>query len=78
MAFTLFMLPLTDATLSHALTDLTGRDPRLARIVADYGPPPLWAREPGFPTLLHIILEQQVSLASARPRSTGCWRLPRR
>ncbi len=26
----------------------------------------MWAREPGFPTLLHIILEQQVSLASAR------------
>ena len=58
--------PLTDATLPHALTDLTSRDPRLARIVADYGPPPLWAREPGFPTLVHIILEQQVSLASAR------------
>ncbi len=30
------------------------------------GPPPLWAREPGFATLLYIILEQQVSLASAR------------
>jgi DNA-3-methyladenine glycosylase II len=29
------------------------------------GTPPLWAREPGFPTLVHIILEQQVSLASA-------------
>ena len=57
---------LTDTTLSHALADLTARDPRLARIVADYGPPPLWAREPGFPTLVHIILEQQVSLASAR------------
>lgn len=26
----------------------------------------MWAREPGFPTLLYIILEQQVSLASAR------------
>ena len=58
--------PLTDATLPTALADLTARDPRLARIVADYGPPPLWAREPGFPTLVHIILEQQVSLASAR------------
>ncbi len=52
--------------LSTALADLTARDPRLARIVAELGPPPLWAREPGFPTLLHIILEQQVSLASAR------------
>src|SRR5581483_9148798 len=27
---------------------------------------PLWEREPGFPTLVHIILEQQVSLASAK------------
>jgi DNA-3-methyladenine glycosylase II len=58
--------PLTDATLSHAIAALTGRDPRLARVVAAHGPPPLWAREPGFPTLLRIILEQQVSLASAK------------
>ncbi len=58
--------PLTEATLPHALADLTARDPRLARVVADYGPPPLWAREQGFPTLIHIILEQQVSLASAK------------
>jgi DNA-3-methyladenine glycosylase II len=28
--------------------------------------PPLWDREPGFATLLQIILEQQVSLASAQ------------
>jgi DNA-3-methyladenine glycosylase II len=34
--------------------------------VDTYGPPPLWAREPGFHTLIHIILEQQVSLASAK------------
>jgi DNA-3-methyladenine glycosylase II len=26
----------------------------------------MWKREPGFPTLVHIILEQQVSLASAK------------
>jgi DNA-3-methyladenine glycosylase II len=49
--------PLTDASLPHALADLAACDPRLTRIVADYGPPPLWAREPGFPTLVHIILE---------------------
>ena len=58
--------PLTNATLSHAIADLAARDPRLARVVAAHGPPPLWAREPGFPTLIHIILEQQVSLASAK------------
>ncbi|MFN8654216.1 MAG: hypothetical protein U0133_20125 [Gemmatimonadales bacterium] len=35
-------------------------------MVARYGIPPLWARRPGFATLVKIILEQQVSLASAR------------
>ena len=34
--------------------------------MARNGPPPLWQRAQGFPTLVHIILEQQVSLASAR------------
>ncbi|MEN8113395.1 MAG: DNA-3-methyladenine glycosylase 2 family protein [Actinomycetota bacterium] len=29
------------------------------------GTPPLWPRAPGFATLTHLILEQQVSLASA-------------
>jgi DNA-3-methyladenine glycosylase II len=28
--------------------------------------PPLWGRRPGFPALIRIILEQQVSLAAAR------------
>lgn len=37
----------------------------LADIAARLGPPPLWDRPPGFGTLVHIVLEQQVSLASA-------------
>ena len=41
-------------------------DPDLAQILTKLGPPPMWAREPGFPALILIILEQQVSLASAR------------
>lgn len=45
---------------------LSQQDPHLAQVLHLYGPPPLWAREPGFATLVHIILEQQVSLASAR------------
>jgi DNA-3-methyladenine glycosylase II len=57
---------LTEATLLHAVEHLTQIDPDLAEIVARFGPPPLWAREPGFPTLVLMILEQQVSLASAR------------
>jgi DNA-3-methyladenine glycosylase II len=48
------------------LRDLAGRDRDLARLLAKFGTPPEWFREPGFPTLVHIILEQQVSLASAR------------
>jgi DNA-3-methyladenine glycosylase II len=45
---------------------LARRDPRLQRLLAAQGPPPLWSRPRGFATLLRIILEQQVSLASAR------------
>ena len=41
-------------------------DPDLGRVVERLGPPPLWDRPSGFPTLVRIILEQQVSLASAR------------
>jgi DNA-3-methyladenine glycosylase II len=37
----------------------------MASVFRQHGPPPLWARKPGFATLVHIILEQQVSLAAA-------------
>jgi DNA-3-methyladenine glycosylase II len=57
---------LTAASLASAVEELARSDADLAAIVVRYGPPPLWDREPGFGTLLHIILEQQVSLASAR------------
>jgi DNA-3-methyladenine glycosylase II len=56
---------LTRASLHAAVHELATRDRRLARIVDDHGLPPLWARPRGFPTLARIILEQQVSLASA-------------
>ena len=58
--------PLTQRSLLRATRDLAARDSDLAAAVEAYGPPPLWAREPGFHTLIHIILEQQVSLASAK------------
>jgi DNA-3-methyladenine glycosylase II len=57
---------LDEVTLRRAVRILARRDPELAAIARQYGPPPLWAREPGFATLVHMILEQQVSLASAR------------
>jgi DNA-3-methyladenine glycosylase II len=36
-----------------------------AVLLARNGPPPLWRRPASFPTLVRLILEQQVSLASA-------------
>ncbi len=57
---------LTRRRLTEAVGELARVDADLARVVDRFGPPPLWARPPGFATLVHIILEQQVSLASAR------------
>lgn len=57
---------LNSTSLSDAVEILCQRDANLQAVVNEYGMPPLWAREPGFPTLIHIILEQQVSLASAK------------
>ena len=58
--------PLTATKLEAAARRLARRDRDLRRLLVSHGPPPLWGRRPGFPTLVRIILEQQVSLASAR------------
>ena len=58
--------PLTIRTLKVHTKTLASNCPHLAIVYDKYGPPPLWNREPGFATLLQIILEQQVSLASAK------------
>lgn len=58
--------PLTQKTLALAARELAARDQLLANIHARYGDPPLWQRATGFRTLVHIILEQQVSLSSAK------------
>jgi len=51
--------------LVAACKKLSKQDEDLKFIFETYGAPPLWAREASFATLIHIILEQQVSLASA-------------
>ena len=56
---------LDEENLKEATQLLAERDDALALVFSKYGYPPLWARTPDFSTLLHIILEQQVSLASA-------------
>ncbi|MDA0991798.1 MAG: DNA-3-methyladenine glycosylase 2 family protein [Verrucomicrobia bacterium] len=57
---------LTQARYKIALAEICAADSDLAAVVASYGPPPIWRRPAGFRTLLYLILEQQVSLASAR------------
>jgi DNA-3-methyladenine glycosylase II len=58
--------PLTQKSLALAARALAARDTTLAAIHATHGDPPLWRRAAGFQTLVHIILEQQVSLKSAK------------
>ena len=58
--------PLTQKSLALAARELAARDKLLAAIHANHGDPPLWRRASGFSTLVHIILEQQVSLKSAK------------
>lgn len=53
-------------TFQQAVNHLCSIDVALAGVVERHGPPPRWQRPQGFASLLYIILEQQVSLASAR------------
>ena len=57
---------LNKRTLASACRALANEDPIFRRVHEMYGTPPLWDRPAGFATLLQIILEQQVSLASAK------------
>ena len=59
-------ITLNEDAFAEGVRVLVDRDAHLAEVVQKYGAPPLWVREPGFPTLVYIILEQQVSLASAK------------
>jgi DNA-3-methyladenine glycosylase II len=58
--------PILDAAAFDAVVaELVAGDEALARIVAEHGVPPFWSRPAGFRALVLLILEQQVSLASA-------------
>lgn len=59
-------IKLDHATHTRAVRHLARRDPRLGSIVRRFGEPKLHLRKAGFATLVRIILEQQVSLASGR------------
>lgn len=55
-----------EKSLTLAIENLTKISPMMRRVIEVYGNPPPWRREPGFSSLIYTILEQQVSLASAR------------
>ena len=57
---------LTKKRLVEGVEFLCSKDTHLRTIVDRLGSPPQWYRKQGFRTLLYLILEQQVSLASAR------------
>ena len=57
---------LDEPALAKAVRRLARAEPRFAHIVKRHGPPPLWPRDPGFQTLVLLMLEQQVSLAQGR------------
>jgi DNA-3-methyladenine glycosylase II len=55
----------TPSTFHSICNKLAKNDADLAAIINAHGYPPMWSRPNSFETLVHIILEQQVSLASA-------------
>lgn len=57
---------MNDIVNEKDITTLTGSDKVIASIYYRHGAPPNWSRPPGFISLSKIILEQQVSLASAQ------------
>lgn len=61
---------LSQKSLLEGISYLSNIDSDLSKVINELGNPPLWSREPGFPTMIHIILEQQVSLASAKAAFT--------
>ena len=65
MASATGIFTLTPARLRSASRWLAERDAGLKRVLDNHGYPDMWARPPGFSTVVHIILGQQVSLASA-------------
>lgn len=57
---------LSKTSLTRATKLLSAEYHEFGHVYDLYGTPPLWDRPTGFATLLQIILEQQVSLASAK------------
>ena len=57
---------LDEASFRAYALELAGSDPALGAVVDDYGLPGFWRRPATFATLVLLVVEQQVSLASAK------------
>lgn len=60
------MTPISSETFPSLVEELVSADAHLASVVAAHGIPAFWHRPPGFATLALFIVEQQVSLQSAK------------
>jgi DNA-3-methyladenine glycosylase II len=60
------MQQFTSDNFQQLCNELGERDLIFKNILQQYSYPPMWTRTATFATLIHIVLEQQVSLASAR------------
>ena len=60
------MLQFTSDNFHQLCNELAEKDLIFKDILQQYSYPPMWTRPASFATLIHIVLEQQVSLASAR------------
>lgn len=60
------MQQFTSNNFQQLCNELGERDLIFKNILQQYSYPPMWTRSATFATLIHIVLEQQVSLASAR------------
>lgn len=59
------MLVFNENNFRQLCDEVCTKDKELINILNQYGYPPMWTRPCTFQTLIHFILEQQVSLASA-------------
>jgi DNA-3-methyladenine glycosylase II len=55
---------LDEATFGESVDLLIEEEEAFAQVITEHGRPPFWHRPPGFPTLVWLIMEQQVSLES--------------
>jgi DNA-3-methyladenine glycosylase II len=60
------MLQFNNDNFQQFCNELADRDLIFKNILQQHSYPPMWTRPASFATLIHIVLEQQVSLASAR------------